>query len=212
MARKEKKYHFIYKTTNLINGKFYVGMHSTNDLNDGYLGSGNRLRRSIRRNGKDNFKLEILEFLPDRTSLSLREKELINEDLLKDPMCMNLKLGGFGGFVNDVHRDRFIEASKKNLIKGPNKIKQLRLDSEWVKKFSIQVKLGLHKSNFNPATFKGKLHSVETKQKISEAKKGKGTGNANSQFGTMWITNSTENKKIKKEEIIPIGWNPGRVT
>jgi group I intron endonuclease len=212
MARKEKKYHFIYKTTNLINGKFYVGMHSTNDLNDGYLGSGNRLRRSIRRNGKDNFKLEILEFLPDRTSLSLREKELINEDLLKDPMCMNLKLGGFGGFVNDVHRDRFIEASKKNLIKGPNKIKQLRLDSEWVKKFSIQVKLGLHKSNFNPTTFKGKLHSVETKQKISEAKKGKGTGNANSQFGTMWITNSTENKKIKKEEIIPIGWKPGRVT
>jgi group I intron endonuclease len=212
MARKEKKYHFIYKTTNLKNGKFYVGMHSTNDLNDGYLGSGDRLRRSIRRNGKDNFKLEILEFLPDRTSLSLREKELINEDLLKDPMCMNLKLGGFGGFVNDVHRDRFIEASKKNLIKGPNKIKQLRLDSEWVKKFSIQVKLGLQKSNFNPATFKGKLHSVETKQKISEAKKGKGIGNVNSQFGTMWITNSTENKKIKKEEIIPIGWKPGRVT
>ena len=81
MARKEKKYHYIYKTTNLKTGKFYVGMHSTNNLNDGYLGSGTRLRRSIRRNGKQNFKLEILEFLPDKSSLIKREKELVNEKI-----------------------------------------------------------------------------------------------------------------------------------
>ena len=73
MGRPQKKYHYIYKTTNLKNGKFYVGMHSSDNLNDGYLGSGTRLRRSIRKNGKENFKIEILEFFPNRLSLSLRE-------------------------------------------------------------------------------------------------------------------------------------------
>ena len=62
MARKEKKFHFIYKITNTKNGKYYIGMHSTDNLNDGYLGSGIRLRRSIRRNGIENFKIEYLEF------------------------------------------------------------------------------------------------------------------------------------------------------
>ena len=99
MARKEKKYHYIYKTTNLKNGKFYVGMHSTDNLDDGYLGSGKRLRYSIRKYGLKNFKLDILEVLPDRKSLEFREQQLVNEDLLKDPMCINLKLGGNGGNV-----------------------------------------------------------------------------------------------------------------
>jgi len=43
MPRKQKKYHYIYKTTNILNYKFYIGMHSTDDLDDGYVGSGKRL-------------------------------------------------------------------------------------------------------------------------------------------------------------------------
>ena len=50
MVRKEKQYHFIYKTINLISGKYYIGMHSTDDLEDGYMGSGNCLRLAIRFN------------------------------------------------------------------------------------------------------------------------------------------------------------------
>ena len=100
---KAKKYHFIYKTTNLLNGKYYVGMHSTSNLKDGYLGSGKRLRYSIRKYGESNFKLEILEFLSTREELVRREKELVNEDLIKDFSCMNLKLGGSGGFCSEEH-------------------------------------------------------------------------------------------------------------
>ena len=84
MPRKEYNFHYIYKTTNRLNGKYYVGMHSTNNINDGYIGSGDRLRRSIRKYGKENFKFEIIEFLPNRTTLRDRERELITEDLLND--------------------------------------------------------------------------------------------------------------------------------
>ena len=63
MARKEKKYHFIYKTTNLLSGKYYIGMHSTDNLDDGYLGSGRRLRYSINKYGKESHKREIIEFV-----------------------------------------------------------------------------------------------------------------------------------------------------
>jgi hypothetical protein len=207
MARKEKKYHFIYKTTNLKNGKFYVGMHSTNNLNDGYLGSGDRLRRSIRRNGKDNFKLEILEFLPDRTSLSLREKELVNEDLLKDPMCMNLSLGGQGGLKNIEHGIKLKEgASKWAKAQWQNTEYRNKITNVLRNNMKENHKLGKIKYD----TTKGKTLSESHKLKIGEANSQKQKGEGNSQFGTCWITNGTENKKIKKTEKLPNGWKFGR--
>jgi hypothetical protein len=207
MARKEKKYNYIYKTTNLKNGKFYVGMHSTNNLNDGYLGSGDRLRRSIRRNGKDNFKLEILEFLPDRTSLSLREKELINEDLLKDPMCMNLSLGGQGGLKNIEHGIKLKEgASKWAKAQWQNTEYRNKITNVLRNNMKENHKLGKIKYD----TTKGKTLSESHKLKIGEANSQKQKGEGNSQFGTCWITNGTENKKIKKTEKLPNGWKFGR--
>ena len=154
MARKQKKYHYIYKTTNLKNSKYYVGMHSTDNLEDGYMGSGKRLRRSLNKHGKENFKFEILEFFSDRKSLIEREKELVNEELLKDSLSMNLKKGGEGGVVNDIHRKNLkIGASKyqknKWLIDSDyrDKIKKLLLDN--LKKNHL-----LGKINYD--TFEGK--------------------------------------------------------
>jgi hypothetical protein len=91
-----RKYHLIYKTTCLVTGKWYVGMHSTDSLDDGYLGSGQQLRRSIMKHGLEEHICEVLELLPTREALILREEELITDEMRKDPYCMNLRNGGTG--------------------------------------------------------------------------------------------------------------------
>lgn len=211
MARKEKKYHFIYKTTNQINGKFYVGMHSTHNLNDGYLGSGTRLRRSIRRNGAENFKVEYLEFFDNRVDLISRERELVNEDLLKDPMCMNLQPGGGGGLSSDEHKQKFQRAGALAAFKSKKNIQRKQWLWENDKKWADRTRKNMSDSLKGLQAFLGKTHSEETKKKIGEASSLNQKGQLNSQFGTCWITNGIENKKINKTDLIPIGWKIGRI-
>lgn len=92
----KRKFHIIYKTTCNVTGKFYIGMHSTDNLNDGYKGSGSILSRSIKKYGKDSHTCEVLEFLPDRKTLALREEQLITPELRTNKMCMNIRSGGTG--------------------------------------------------------------------------------------------------------------------
>lgn len=101
MGRKEKNIFYIYKTTCDINGKFYVGMHSTTNINDGYLGSGKRLKYSIRKYGINNHSKEIIEFCGNKEDLILRETDIVDKTLVNNPMCLNLMNGGKGGFISD---------------------------------------------------------------------------------------------------------------
>jgi hypothetical protein len=96
----QRKFHYIYKITRTDgSGKFYIGMHSTDDLDDGYFGSGQLLWRSIAKHGKEKHSKEILEFLPTRAAVKLREREIVTPDLLEDVLCMNLCPGGEGGAI-----------------------------------------------------------------------------------------------------------------
>ena len=207
MPRKQKKYHYLYKTTNLINNKFYVGMHSTNNLNDGYLGSGKRLKYSISKYGVENFKIEYLEFFEDRKTLIEREKNFVNEDLIKDPMCMNLSIGGEGGLKPN--NDNFLNARKKRdeLQKNPEWL-------EWLNTRLSEVHLKSYKKGRTLIIpdWTGKKHSEETKSLMSEKAK-LHIGNKNSQFGTCWVYNDIECRKIKLIELsiyLSNGWIKGR--
>jgi hypothetical protein len=208
MARKPHKYHYIYKITCNVNGKYYIGMHSCSNLEDGYMGSGKRLRRSLNKHGIGNHTKEILEFLDDRESLRKREAEIINEELIQDPLCMNLQLGGGGGYISK--ENQFNRSSSG----GKSFAKSLRQDANLLEKVKINASMQLKKlhteGKINYNTFTGKKHSEESKRKMSESSKGKGTKEKNSQFGTRWITDGIENKKIKKDEQIPDGWKLGR--
>ena len=89
-------------------------MHSTDNLEYGYLGSGKRLWHSINYHGKDNHIKEILEFCEDREHLKKREEEIVNKQLINEDLCMNLKTGGQGGFVDVNHYEKFKSACKSN--------------------------------------------------------------------------------------------------
>lgn len=211
MGRKEKKYHFIYKTIDTRNGNFYIGMHSTDNLNDGYIGSGLRLKKLICKHGKQIFSIEILEYLPDRESLKKREEEIVNSDLLKEDKCMNLKNGGDGGFSNDEHKKKFFDAAKISYTTGLNngRIKQKWLrenDKDW----NERVFKNRSNSKLGNQNWINKTHNEETKKKIGEKNSLKQKGEKNSQFGKCWVTNGLENKKIKKTDLIPEGWVKGR--
>lgn len=69
MPRKQHAYHYIYKVTCNVTGKYYIGMHSTSNLEDRYFGSSKVLKRSLDKYGKENHSIEILEWLTDRSSL-----------------------------------------------------------------------------------------------------------------------------------------------
>jgi hypothetical protein len=218
MPRKQHDYHFIYKTVNLVNNKFYIGMHSTSNLEDGYIGSGKRLWYSIKKHGRENFKMEILEFLPDRNSLKEREKEIVNSDLLKEELCMNLKIGGEGGgfTLEQVKKGGYIAGNilKNKIINDP----EFRLLH--IEKFKINCSKKFNDKNSE--TYKKWLassrfvsnHSEETKKLIGEKNSISQKGERNSQFGKCWIFHEKlGNKSIKKDELenyINCGWKLGR--
>ena len=190
---KQKKYHYIYKTTCTVTGKFYIGMHSTDNLEDGYLGSGKILGYSRHKYGDENHVREILEMLPSREALKAREKEIVNEQLLSDPLNINLKYGGDGGgrLWNEEHAKVFHQAGWNAMQAVVDKSKRSRNAGNTIRQRISDGTLTII------GGFTGKKHSEETKQKM---RKPKNVGEANSQFGTCWVTNGTP-IKIKKEQL-----------
>lgn len=189
-------------------------MHSTNNLDDGYLGSGKRLRYSVNKYGKESHIKEILEYHESREELAKREREIVNKEFIQDYYCMNLIEGGEGG------RGFTSEEQKLNAIKSNEKQKVLReTDADWVKKRNekwVRSIKKLYDSGILERKYfydwTNKTHSVETKQLMSEKAKER-VGEKNSQYGTCWITKDGLNKKIKKEEITQWtseGWIKGR--
>ena len=74
-------YYTIYKTTNLINGKIYIGKHQTSNLNDSYLGSGKGIKNAVKKYGRENFRKDILFVFESEKEMNAKEKELITEEL-----------------------------------------------------------------------------------------------------------------------------------
>ena len=208
--KENKKYHFTYKTTNLINNRYYLGMHSTNRIDDGYLGSGKRLYYELNKYGRDNFKFEILKQFDSREELVQAEINLITEQDIQNPNCLNLKQGGEGGFSKEVQKigSTVGNIEKRRLEKEDPEYRERirRIMSQCMKRQYAEGK----RKNPNIGQWIGRKHTPETLEKMKQSHKDKSIGENNSQYGTCWITNEVESRKINKGDTIPQGWRLGR--
>jgi hypothetical protein len=187
-------FYILYKTTNKINGKFYIGVHQTSNINDGYIGSGNLLKAAVAKYGVENFEREVLQIFKNKKDAFLKEKELVTEELVKNKDCYNIKEGGRGGFDHVRAANLHFSSKNKKIIHNPITGEQTKVASENLQKYINEGWcLG-----FRPDTLlkmsesgKAKIQSAEHRKKNSDTKKG----------ALMMLNPLTKKHKwIKKEE------------
>jgi hypothetical protein len=151
-------HHFTYKTTH-ISGKYYVGRHSTKNIDDGYLGSG-RWVTSIK--DKTNLNREIIEFYNDIEELIENETSLIEENI-SNPLCMNWNDRGVGW--SSKFNPSKLNPQRFSGDKNPMKKEHIR------KKVSESIKRGYENGRVHPLL--GKNHTEESNEKNRQAHLGK---------------------------------------
>lgn len=169
-------FHYTYKTTCLITGRYYLGMHSTDDLCDPYLGSGTVLSRSIKKYGHDAHQIEILKLFPNRKALVEGEKNLITETELADSQCMNLMKGGHAA-VN---------------LPGLSTGEKISIANTG-KKFPNRKSPDRH-----PKGMLGKKHTEEWKRAASERLRGKHQPASFSEKMKAWHANMTPEQRAER--------------
>lgn len=201
--------HSVYRTTNLINQKYYIGKHSSEDPNDGYLGSGKALQQAIKKYGIDKFNKEVLFLFDNEIDAYNKETDILEElDGVKDPLCYNLCYGGVGFWKGSTHseetRQKISEGNrgKKRSEEAKAKYSAAKIgtthseetkkklsDINIGKKSSEQTKKKISESNM------GRVQSVETREKISKAQ----TGRPSIRKGTH-CSNETKEKMSKAQK------------
>lgn len=214
-------HYYLYEIKNNINGKIYVGVHKTKVIDDGYMGSGKAIKAAILKYGIKNFTKTILQNFDSQESMFAREKEVVNEQFLNRDDVYNLRRGGLGGFdhINKNGLNNIKEQCSKG---GKAYSKRLNTDSEFKKIISKKISEKFSGRTWTPSFITNpeisKLGNAAATTKEANIKRsttmkenGHQVGEKNSQSGTMWITNGSENKKIKKNDFVPEGWNKGRL-
>ena len=157
--------YYIYRITNKLNGKTYIGQHKYKKLNDNYMGSGTLLAKAKKKYGIENFTKTILEFdIPNAELSNDWEQMYILFERAKGKAEYNIANGGKGNpghHCSEEARKKMSEARKGRQAWN----KGVKMSEEFCKNNSEA-----HKGNQN---HKGKHHSEETKMKLSEINRGK---------------------------------------
>ncbi len=215
-------FYTVYKITNRIDGKIYIGCHKTKDPNDDYMGSGKYLINAQEKHGIENFEKEILEVFDTSEAMFEMESKLVNEDFVLREDTYNLKVGGSGGWeyinLNIPYENRAFDYINKNkmnnkvgqhLLGSKKHLELLNTDLNYREKWFNKVKEN------NIKSFAGKTHTDDVKKRIGEANSKHQEGTGNSQYGKIWIHSPSEkiSKSIKKEDFSEWeskGWIKGR--
>lgn len=151
----------IYKTTNLINNKIYIGQDKHN--NTDYLGSGKILKKAIKKYGIKNFKKEILEICKSQEELNRREEYWIKNFNSFCPNGYNIAKGSFGGDVLTNHPNR------KNIIEKRAKKMRGRISPLKGRHITEEAKNNISKNNAK--YWLGKNIPEYVKEKIRKSRK-----------------------------------------
>jgi hypothetical protein len=211
-------FYTVYKTTNIINGKYYIGAHQTNNLQDGYLGSGKVFRRAVTKYGEASFSKIILFHCVSADQMYAMERAVITQAVIDDKNSYNLRLGGEGGWeyarsrnTKMITPDIAIEYNQRATVRR----KLLSKTDPVFEAKRISILKNMNAMDFDRRTFLGRNHSAESKRLIGEANKIAQSGHRNSHFGNCWIYNLDlkVNKSIPRNELEKyqkVGWMKGR--
>lgn len=154
----------------MITNEYYIGKHYTENLNDGYLGSGSKFTEDVKKYGKENFFRNILQFCKSYDEMNEAESKWINENTMNDPMCLNLKTGGeYNVKISNELRKIYSKGNlgRKHSEETKRKLSEIQNSPEMKEKQRIAH---LGKTPWNKG--QKNVYSDETKQKMSEAKRG----------------------------------------
>lgn len=205
---------YIYKVTNTINGKIYIGLctnqpHESED----YLGSGVLILKAISKYGKENFRKEILEQGIENIQ-KLNEREIFwieKHNSIDRNVGYNISEGGSGTkgvkkTLEEKERLRNLNLGKKQstetIEKRAKKTRGLKRTEETRRKISTYYKNKFSDPSSHPMY--GKKHSEETRKKMSESHKGI-PGKIPSEETRKKMSESQKGKKLSKETKEKIG-------
>jgi hypothetical protein len=176
MRAEDGKFHFVYRTENAVTGRFYIGKHTTRNLDDGYLGSGKRLKHEIRKYGKSNFTRTIIQFYENEAGAFSAEQQMVNEAILTDSRCLNLKRGGCGFHSADIKKlweDPSFRSSiiEKNIAIWADEDRRKRVAEKvaswWTQERKEQQSVLKKQHNADPSTIE--RIAVATKEALSSS-------------------------------------------
>lgn len=180
---KDKEFKFLYKITNLLTGKIYIGARKTICVDDGYMGSSKYLANDIKQFGIENFKREILEFFETQEQLADAERKMVNRDFVNRSDTYNLRVGGFGVVTSE----SAVKKLSSNQLVVMSEISQEKLKSN-----SAAMVAGIRS-----------LSEPRRKQWNTNLSKAmKGNPNVISRAKKMWLD---EESKAKRKEAISAG-------
>ena len=211
-------YYYLYKITNTINDNIYIGVHSTNNLNDGYFGSGKILMLAVKKYGKTIFKKEILEFFNSAEDMFNAERNIVNEEFVNRSDTYNIKEGGLGNtsngskklWENTKYREKVITRSLSKFWNDPEhkaKLQKVYQTEKYKQTLRAATKISANESNKIMRT------SETSKERWQDEayRKNMSTKTSNFMKGTKIVHNIIlqQNKKIKEDELnnyLNTGW------
>ena len=180
-------YGYIYLTTNTLNGKIYVGQHKAEDFESWYLGSGIHIRNAVKKYGRGNFSVKLIDTAESKEELNEKEVYWIKELDSRNPdVGYNLAKGGAGHEMSGDSRKRMSEARKRYCASeaGKEQLSKLRRG----RRLSEETKLKLSRAN------KGRVKSEEERKRLSEALKGNKYGFCSPSYKHKEVTEETKKK------------------